>query len=579
MTRAITTADLPTHAQLSALPPAEAERIFNALDLDTQRAAVLATPFAQRQDLIILSRDAEQLVQSLPEDELYWTIKVRGTHDSLAVITRTSFEQFEYCIDLDCWQRDCIDTDQALNWLHMLSRCHERKVLEWFEQADDELLVILFKSLMHIRKIEHETDISEEYEAMPEVTIDNIHYFAFVSEAARISIMPLLQCLYQYDRMRFHSIMEGIIWDPRVEAEESAHTWRTARITEKGFCRFDEAQSVYAPLSDRERAALIGTAAAAQPAAAHDSQLPMRYLFSSGDMPAFLARVCRLMSAAGLERFQQHSVTIANKLLQADGKPISDPETMRAALHTALGLISIGCEDLADGDTGRAAHLLSANHPELLARAGTMQIAAIRSLLRAGRATAWTRDRERRAVFCDSPLAEILDGIDRIRPMRYDAAADDYRPFTARSELAAARDAVQLALVAEMVVFTCLGCSEAQLEAMWRETRDNPDLPLPSAPCLCLTLLAIVHLRGTPEARMLRADEYAAFTRHLGSEPSAADGFLAQAHDWLVQQAQWPESLLPALSRFLAHCADALGTIQSPPAGDQGQPTLLVQPA
>ncbi len=153
--------------KLLKLPQNSAEKLFNNLSTDKKAELVISAPFKDRIDLILMSDDSKALVQALPEEEVYWTIKERGRTDSLSIISRTSHEQFQYLIDVDCWNRDEIDFNNIAEWYLLLGKCNEVKVVEWFEKADERFLISTLKRFMGIAKIESETDILEEYEDMP----------------------------------------------------------------------------------------------------------------------------------------------------------------------------------------------------------------------------------------------------------------------------------------------------------------------------------------------------------------------------------------------------------------------------
>jgi len=226
--------------------------VFNSLSHEKRAALVIRAPFKDRMDLILMSDDPKALVQDLPEEELYWTIKERGRSDSLAIISRTTHDQFQYLIDVDCWNRDQIDFNNIAEWYILLGKCNETKVVEWFENADERFLISTLKRFMGIFKLEEESDILEEYEDMPNDTFDNVYYFQFVDEDTKLVLMPLLGVLYRYDSSFFYSLINAILYEFTAESDEDAFRWRQVRMSEKGFPEIDEALEVYQFVSDRD---------------------------------------------------------------------------------------------------------------------------------------------------------------------------------------------------------------------------------------------------------------------------------------------------------------------------------------
>ncbi len=140
---------------------------------------------------------------------------------------------------------------------HVLAKCNEQKVLDWFDQADEEFLVASLKKLIRVTKIQQDTDISEEYQDMPAATLDGIYFFIFLEKDAYSSVMPIFNALYQNDRGKFYSLAEGILWDSPAEVEEAAYAWKTRRLAEYGFPEFEEALSIYQVMPDRELERLL----------------------------------------------------------------------------------------------------------------------------------------------------------------------------------------------------------------------------------------------------------------------------------------------------------------------------------
>ena len=118
-----------TPEHLLALKAQQAQALFNELPLEEKIGMVLSASWAQRQKLIVLAVNSEELVQALPEEEIYWTVKEIGPEDALPIISRLSFDQLQYIIDVDCWNKDLIDMAAVTRWLRMMLRC--RKKMCW----------------------------------------------------------------------------------------------------------------------------------------------------------------------------------------------------------------------------------------------------------------------------------------------------------------------------------------------------------------------------------------------------------------------------------------------------------------
>ncbi len=151
------------------------------------------------------------------------------------------------------------------------------------------------KKLLKVKKIQQDTDISEEYPDMPAATLDGIYFFIFLEKDAYGSIMPIFNALYQHDRGRFYSLAEGIIWDSPPEVEDAAYAWKTRRLAEYGFPEFDEAFSIYQILPDRELQQIAQSIRHDTSAQSQSGAVLPRYVFSCDDMPRFFVTALGLI--------------------------------------------------------------------------------------------------------------------------------------------------------------------------------------------------------------------------------------------------------------------------------------------
>ena len=246
-----------TPEHLLALEAKQPQALFNALTLEDKMGVVLSAPWIKRQQLIMLDENPAELVQALPEDEIYWTIKEIGADDALPIISRLSFDQLQYSIDIDCWIKDLIDMAGVSHWLRMLLRCREENVLEWVTKTDERFLNFAFKKLFNVFRLSDDLDLTEASDLLPSWTIDGLYYFQFADDEARQIAIPFLHLLYKTDSSYFYYLMENTKWVSAVELEEDALRMRQRRMAEQGFPELEEAWPVYQYLSTEEMQALL----------------------------------------------------------------------------------------------------------------------------------------------------------------------------------------------------------------------------------------------------------------------------------------------------------------------------------
>lgn len=527
------------------MPGPAAELVLNALPFQTQLACVLQVPWKERMNVIMQSEAARELIQALPAEEVFWMVKQRGIEDSLPVIARTTHEQFQYLIDLDCWQRDQFVPENCLSWYRVLGRCNIAKVLEWFEQADESLLVAGLKQFVSIHKIEEESDYSEEYEAMPPCTLDGINYFKFTTEEAQIVLLPLFKVLLNNEAALFQTLIEGIIWDSRIEAEEDALHWRQSRSAENGFPLFDEALGIYQSLGRHETQELVFASAArdGSPNSMPPSgELQVRYALAEDRLPVFLRNVLPGLDAEQLEHFEQVLITTANKVMVADCREVRDLDDVRQGLRKTAGLISIGLEHLSSGDPLVAQTLAAQQHPELLFRCGYSLVNEIAVRVRQHAGAIWTTDMPRFMGFYGTPLADTALGLVRSRPLLYEGLVAPhsslYRDFESLSDVEAAAGAIERLIAADRLLFECAALSLSELDAMYVSSgavSERFDLTMPA---LLATLLIAHSLHADARLPLLEPADLTAFAGRLrkitGDDTAGGlDQFAEHALAWL----------------------------------------------
>jgi hypothetical protein len=134
--------------------PTEAQKIFNSLPVKNQLDIILRARGKDRLHYLFLSEHPEQLVEQLPELEIFLTVKEVGEKDSLDLVSLTTAEQFQYTLDLDLWKRDQLEPEKVLHWMEILLESEEKKVAQFIHSTDPELIVLLLKRFLRVMTLE-----------------------------------------------------------------------------------------------------------------------------------------------------------------------------------------------------------------------------------------------------------------------------------------------------------------------------------------------------------------------------------------------------------------------------------------
>ena len=559
-----------TPQNLKQLDPAAAERAFNTLSLDKKIQVVLAAPWNMRRNIIMLSENALELVQSLPCEELYWTVRQAGIEESLQLISLSSHEQLQYLMDVDCWRKDALDQQSIFQWYKILSKCSDSKVIEWFQRADEQFLTASFHKLVKVLKIQQDTDISEEYESMPAATLDGIYYFIFLEKDAYSTVMPLLNNLYLNDRDYFYTLVEGMIWDTGPEMEEAAYEWKERRLAEYGFPEFEESLNVYQIMPDAELDALA-VSGGHEPGTGTPIKALTRYELTDGDMPGFYVTALGMLEESeAFERVQRETIVLANKVLVADALEVQSPEDTARALKKAAGAIGIGLEFLSGSTPAAAASLLASYPAETLFRAG---ISLIMKVKKEYLAFGWHVHGPFRESFFGTPGGEALRGITQSRPVFYEGCTVPgsvaYRAFASLQELQFTREVVGGCREIDCLLFTTLAIDPGWLFSDFIAATTLVDPAELTAAAVLMTMAARLILGGEARLTPLTESELVEFLTKTFPGQSRAE----PAPPVLDAVFEWLDALrAPAYLR--RYYRDLLAGLGESVCGPTGQKTI-----
>jgi len=234
--------------------------IERAENLLRQRKKILSLPPEKALDAILDSPQPAALVHSCSEEDLYFLIHDIGPEDSLQLLSLASNRQWEYILDMETWERDRLEISSVTRWLYLLLKTDPNRLVQWtINEKSDLIEHYLFKTI-EVRIRNHDQDPSDFGEDF--FTYDDTFYVRFIKDPLvpepdnsihkthqEEFLSQFLERLAGFD----HSIYQNVLLESSgiipAELEEEAYRLRNVRLGEKGFLPFDEAISIYQPLS------------------------------------------------------------------------------------------------------------------------------------------------------------------------------------------------------------------------------------------------------------------------------------------------------------------------------------------
>ena len=349
------------------------------MTVEEQARCIMQCPEEQKQNLLLLSEKALEVVQLIPPEEIYQMIKVIGEEDALTVLSLINEDQLQFIFDLEWWVGDKFQPKRALDWVDLLDKCDEPKIIEWFMTEEFEQKVMLMQALIKVYKQDEMTDSYEGTEGLPHYTPDGVYDIFFKTENYE-PVKKLLMLMVAAHPSVFYSLMEAVIWYPLTPTVEKAYQWRNSRISERGIPDMEEALGIYSQLDPESLNLEVSDPLNFQDAEIY--QLPPQYLLAHADSASFLGQsVSLLQDQSRLDAIHWELTCLANKVMVADREDPANLENRKKIIGKVLGYINIGLELAAQGDSDKGKKLLERTWMQFLFQAGEFPVNRVQATL------------------------------------------------------------------------------------------------------------------------------------------------------------------------------------------------------
>ncbi|MGQ9499530.1 MAG: DUF6178 family protein [Dissulfurimicrobium sp.] len=369
---------------LLKMPTDKAEALFNRLPLEEQATLVLKTPWERRQDLLLMSNNTQYLVQGMPAEELFWTIKAIEPQEALQIISMALPEQIQFIFDLDWWKKDNLVTEKVLAWLILLFEAGDDTAgawIDWIAGQDETLLPLILRQFIQVQKRPDDMDIQEARDMLPPFTLDDVYFIAFKKdELAPLMSRILTEIMARSDGL-YRDVLETILAETNTEGLEAAFRLKNARLSDFGIPDYYSSLDIYAPITPKQvrkvedsRYAIRGADEELMPVF-----IPTLYM---GDYPALRDAITGIAGSAAMERVIFEWTGAANKVLMADAVDLDDPEAQKKTLLSVAAALNLAIEILATDEGVSPTTVLRESVLEDLIRLANTKIRALRSKVR-----------------------------------------------------------------------------------------------------------------------------------------------------------------------------------------------------
>jgi hypothetical protein len=367
---------------------------------------LMELPARKRLGTILGRKDAESVVAGLADQDFYVTVKELGPRDALPLLAMGTMDQLNHVFDIEWWRKDAVLPARALDWLELLSRAREDKVLSWLYQVDFELLTLLFKRWIRVVPLPEDVDLLEAREELPVHTIDDQFFWECRYPQYEHLVQSLLRLLFEAHQGFYLELMNHILWLPDTECEEAAYRFHRGRLEDRGVPDFYDSLAIYRtprPEELKRRRTLVEVPT--------EGSVPSFALTLAPEGDLFRRCLAELRDFRLLDMLRFELASLSNKVLVADELPVDEPQSLQAAAGKAAAYVNLGLMLRSGDDLSEAVSLLKDVYLEDLFRLGHSKVLKLRSGLQSIVGEGWLA-RWPHGINClDAEWLEWAEGI------------------------------------------------------------------------------------------------------------------------------------------------------------------------
>jgi hypothetical protein len=463
-------------ADVAALDDPGLREKLGGLSLRAQTDLFRRSDWPERVKIVKNSVLAEEIVASMPDEEVLLTFKGAGEETGLALIPYCTGEQLRFILDIDLWSEHAVDEESVLKWLDYLVTSGEKTVSDFVHACDFELVAVFLGKLVRLIPFDDAVEMGEE---ITSIMPDEAFVVQSLVPEETPSIRLLLAAIRTDDRDLYGDLRYSMYRGIPAETEEEAYRWRNSRLEEKGILEYAEAAGIYEGLPESEMEGMLGGDAVPYYGGPCDFQVPAFYPLGLSEIrPLYLDLLEAIEDGVIKDRIAGDLSYVTNRLLIADGHMIGDVDATLDELGRLFSLANVGLLHLAERHEMKPAEVLPAVSVSSLFRVGYGLVTALGAEAEAvGRRcppAPWGAE----YALLEDFHADVLKGLRMKVPMHYDPGCPgpgDYRDFMTPEEVATARAVLAQISVLAGVFYGKPGLAGKSIESPPGEGRDAKD--------------------------------------------------------------------------------------------------------
>ncbi|RLC25003.1 MAG: hypothetical protein DRH93_03075 [Deltaproteobacteria bacterium] len=333
------------------------------LKLRTVRHDILVSESEKALDLILDAPAPATLIQSFPDQDLYYLMHKIGPDDFIPVLSMATSEQWEYILDVEAWDNDRLDLDYMTKTFDLLFQADPKRLLRWAIMEKPGFFEFYLYHNMKVCVREHDDLPPEDFDDY--ITIDDKFYFRFPNKPdisdkdmpkPKDTIEPfeliekMLKAVAGMDLSVFHGLLLETKAVLPAEIEEEEFRLKDLRLAEKGFLPTHEAIGIYQPTRLSSLRKRPDKSILKQVPFDPDIPLPPQFFshFIKGD--DLFVKSLEFFDSNVILHLESELAALINKVISADKIKLRGKQDLEKAISKTCAHINLGLEVILKGN-------------------------------------------------------------------------------------------------------------------------------------------------------------------------------------------------------------------------------------
>ena len=328
-------------------------------------------------DAVMERPEAKSIIQAMPPQPLYYSIKHRGLAECTDVLPLLTGDQFTRMLDYDIWHQDALSLSRFVNWIEAYAQVSPKELCTRFVDLDEEYQLSLLQGKFAVFTEEDLSQMPEEQkDDLFPMPCKTIFYRLFANDADESAALQVLMSAIIEENLSYaYALIRHCSYMPPNEAEGLNRQFRLARLEEDGFVSYQESLQLF---SVAEVAPIISKWASFR---AEHSVTDIS--FQPDNARSYMDRVLELAQSHGWtvdEQFTIHQglLYVTNALTAASQVEAHDAHGLARVMELGRGMIGLGLEALSGGQELLALEILKQEAPQALFKVGNNLIGNLR---------------------------------------------------------------------------------------------------------------------------------------------------------------------------------------------------------